>query len=271
MEKKVPKKAAVKETEAAVKETGAVKETEAAVTETGAVTETDDEETEETKDSEWHWPGTTHPEKKAEYSQVSTVIENDGDAMEVPASVQTINLAGCAKVNAAFDKAQDKNHASHLDRVACDRAFAEHDKFLANLKKRYFNIPPCTRLNLENMGLVENSTNREVNPVPRGTCFPSADNVGRGQITIITNKQPGCLSDKPHSLKGTMILSKVRKSTDPVTTREEMNRVHLAGGKKTAMDCGAEHVGMVLDVCIAYKNGSGQTGPFSEVYSFVLS
>jgi hypothetical protein len=37
------------------------------------------------------------------------------------------------------------------------------------------------------------------------------------------------------------------------------------------LDCGAEYIGWVLDISTALKNGSGQPGTFSAVFSVALS
>jgi hypothetical protein len=227
---------------------------------------------EELQEMQLHWKRMTRVEKLAMYRSVNTLIETRGSDIDVPAAVQTANLASFAVVDAAFLKVQDKYLVNQKDRLACTKAFANHDAFLESFKNRYCLIPPCEWADLESIGLIKNNPDRKAKGTPKATCYPTGSNGGEGQLTITGHKAKDSLDDPPGTDKGMVVRYQERAFSDPYQgDQTKFTRMGLSGGMSVLLDYGAESVGMVVDVSIAFKNGSGQTGPFCTPRTFVLS
>jgi hypothetical protein len=208
----------------------------------------------------------------AKADQYEVLISNKGIAMGIP--TLTSDAFGDALGNAktAHAKVLDKDHCRHVDYLACDQCFGTLTGLMLDLQDRYFKIPPCTQGDLDDVECVAKVLTNEPKPKPVGSCYCSVKHTAPGQIVVFAHELEGSLPDVPGSRKGIMVRSALRSDGEPRQDNPELlTRVDLCGGMKKPVDYGAANAGKTGDVSVAYKNGSGETGPFSPVVSFILS
>ncbi|GHV77605.1 hypothetical protein AGMMS49942_24260 [Spirochaetia bacterium] len=226
----------------------------------------------EEKEPGYHWDAKNRVQKLAKTKQCLDVVNVRGPAMLVPTAVSDALAASWALTNGAYAKIGDRGHATHVDRIACNAAFANMNALFDNFKNRYCKIPPCTEADIADMGLIENSTNRKAKGKPVSSCYCTVDNTAPGQIRVSVFLKEGSLVDPPGTLKGMVIRFLARNSGDPCQNDPQLlSDVVFCGGMHKNLDLGVLNIGKVVDISVAFKNGSEETGPWSPVISIVLS
>ncbi|MHC6203859.1 hypothetical protein ACYULU_11775 [Breznakiellaceae bacterium SP9] len=192
-------------------------------------------------------------------------------AKGIPATVVSEMTAGKDAAVAAFQVISDKDHAAPVDYRHANDCFANLHALLTNLTNHYFKVPPFTEQELQEMGFIKNSTISTAKPVPVGSCFLKAENTAPGQIRLRCFEVPGSLSDVKGGRKGIMVRSQRRKAQDPCQTNVLLlGDVDVCGRMRLIKEYGGESTGDVVDFSVAFKNGSGETGPFSPVASVII-
>jgi hypothetical protein len=143
------------------------------------------------------WLPPSYEEQLAMAKKWVVVLDSKGDLWLVPvtAAGTLATLTGISE--AALTLTRDKMSRTHLQVVACKKAFADLTACMEDIKNRYFLSPPLTAADRSLLELPDADGQRTPIGTPEGAMRVGIRHNAGNQVSFICDEDPDSKADKP--------------------------------------------------------------------------